>query len=313
MAHRRTDTTTACFGVVTKKIRNIFRHFPKSKSWSEGLQLLPTPNRELLRRKDYTFSNLLDCQGLIHLEKNDGAGSLRDAPSHVKTLNLHIKQDVWKEEKKPTTQELKQKIESFNTMVHNGLIMKLADDGTYTGFIKVHLKLRRPVTVTGGPQPQSVFNTETEAIQSKAVEKHTSLYLPLDAVNQLHISSVTTASEVIRGLLQKFQVVDDPQKFALYKQMQRDGQVLFQKLALTEHPLFLRLLAGPETNLLNFVLKENETGDVQWEAFTVPELQNFLLILEKEEREKVQQVQNKYDSFRQHLQDVLIEATKNPV
>ncbi|XP_066456296.1 ras association domain-containing protein 5 isoform X2 [Eleutherodactylus coqui] len=186
--------------------------------------------------------------------------------------------------------------------------MKMTEDGTYTGFIKVHLKLKRPVTVTDTTESPS-FITMKPMSSSSQVEKKTSFYLPLDAVKQLHISSLTTASEVIRGLLQKFQVVDDPLRFALFKQMQKDGQVLFQKLALTEHPLYLRLLAGPETERLTFVLKENETGEVQWEAFTVPELQNFLLILEKEEKEKVQQVQKKYAAFRQHLQEALTDAT----
>lgn len=39
--------------------------------------------------------------------------------------------------------------------------------------------------------------------------------------------------------------------------------VLFQKLPLTEYPLYLRLLAGPDTDVLTFVLKENETGEVE--------------------------------------------------
>ncbi|XP_053310399.1 ras association domain-containing protein 5 isoform X2 [Spea bombifrons] len=228
-------------------------------------------------------------------------------------LSRKSAKEVPKEERKPTTQELKKKIECFNKKVQNGMIMKMADDGTYTGFVKVHLKLRRPVTVVAGSQPLSIFDTVKEMPPSTSVNKQTSFYLPVDAVKQLHISNLTTASEVIRGLLQKFQVLDDPQKFALYKQMQRDGQVIFQKLALAEHPLYLRLLAGPDTDLLNFVMKENETGDVQWEAFTVPELQNFLLILEKEERDKVEQVQKKYATFRQHLQRVLMEATRKPV
>ncbi|KAM4796908.1 ras association domain-containing protein 5 [Rhinophrynus dorsalis] len=225
-------------------------------------------------------------------------------------LSRKATKDAPKEEKKPSVQELKKKIESFNMMVQNGLIMKMADDGTFTGFIKVHLKLRRPVTVSSISQATSTSDTLEELTPNKPQDKQTSLYLPLDAVKQLHISSVTTASEVIRGLLLKFQVLDDHQKFALFKQIQRDGQVLFQKLALTEHPLYLRLLAGPETDVLSFVLKENESGEVQWEAFTVPELQNFLLILEKEEREKVLQVHKKYDAFRQHLKEALTEATR---
>ena len=38
---------------------------------------------------------------------------------------------------------------------------------------------------------------------------------------------------------------------------------LFQKLPLSERPLLLRLLAGPDSDQLSFVLKENETGDVE--------------------------------------------------
>lgn len=38
----------ACFGLVTKRIRKIFGRFPKSKSWSEGLQ---RPRREVLLMK----------------------------------------------------------------------------------------------------------------------------------------------------------------------------------------------------------------------------------------------------------------------
>ncbi|XP_056413992.1 ras association domain-containing protein 5 isoform X2 [Hyla sarda] len=220
--------------------------------------------------------------------------------------------DEPKEEKRPSIQELRQKIETFNMMVQNGLIMKMAEDGTYTGFIKVHLKLKRPVTVSDTLDSPSIITIKPMSSRSPA-EKITSFYLPLDAVKQLHISSLTTASEVIRGLLQTFQVMDDPLKFALFKQMQRDGQALFQKLALTEHPLYLRLIAGPDTEKLSFILKENETGDVQWEAFTVPELHNFLMILDKEEKEKVQQVHKKYDAFRQHLQEALTNSTVKPL
>lgn len=38
---------------------------------------------------------------------------------------------------------------------------------------------------------------------------------------------------------------------------------LFQKLPLSERPLLLRLIAGPDAEQLTFVLKENETGEVE--------------------------------------------------
>lgn len=43
-------------------------------------------------------------------------------------------------------------------------------------------------------------------------------------MKQLHISSLTTTREVIQGLLKKFMVLDNPSKFALYRQTHRDGQ-----------------------------------------------------------------------------------------
>ncbi|XP_029428585.1 ras association domain-containing protein 5 isoform X2 [Rhinatrema bivittatum] len=206
-----------------------------------------------------------------------------------------------------TSQEILRKIQRYNAKVRNGLLMKQGGDGLYTGFIKVHLKLRRPVTVPSGIPPQSIYDALKEVNLADRTDRRTSFYLPLDAVKQLHISSTTTVGEVIQGLLKKFMVLDNPQKFALFKQLKKDGQVFLQKLLTTDHPLHLRLLAGPDTDILTFVLKENETGEVEWDAFSVPELQNFLMILDREEREKIQQVQKKYESFRQRLQEALKE------
>uniref|UniRef100_A0A668AFC9 Ras association domain family member 5 n=1 Tax=Myripristis murdjan TaxID=586833 RepID=A0A668AFC9_9TELE len=164
----------------------------------------------------------------------------------------------------------------MNVIFISGSLNHPASDGSYTGFIKVHLRLSRP---------------------------RTSFYLPCDCVKQLHISSTTTAGEVIQGLLKKFMVLDNPRKFALYRQTHRDGQDLFQKLPLYERPLLLRLIAGPDPEQLSFVLKENETGE--WHAFSVPELQNFLVILEKEETERVRAVEQRYTMYRQKLQQAL--------
>ncbi|XP_059573196.1 ras association domain-containing protein 5 isoform X1 [Alligator mississippiensis] len=258
-----------------------------------------------------------ECRSLIQLDCNQPGEQPPNKASPENTLTQDYSQNVAKpaEEEKhkpPTVQELKQKIDDFNAKVTNCLLMKLNEDGTYTGFIKVHLKLRRPVTVPAGIRPQSIYDALKEVNMADMTDKRTSFYLPLDAVKQLHISSTTTVSEVIQGLLKKFMVVDNPQKFALFKEMQKDGQVLFQKLSLTEYPLYLRLLAGPDTDVLSFVLKENETGEVEWDAFSIPELQNFLMILDKEEKDKIQQVQSKYGKFKQKLQQTLKEAGGKP-
>lgn len=120
--------------------------------------------------------------------------------------------------------------------VSRSLCVLQAADGSYTGFIKVHLRLNRPVTVPdleaaglegASRQPGGCSRTpseDQERMDCGQSEKRTSFYLPCDCVKQLHISSLTTTREVIQGLLKKFMVLDNPRKFALYRQTHRDGQ-----------------------------------------------------------------------------------------
>uniref|UniRef100_A0A3B3S9K7 Ras association domain family member 3 n=1 Tax=Paramormyrops kingsleyae TaxID=1676925 RepID=A0A3B3S9K7_9TELE len=181
-------------------------------------------------------------------------------------------------------EEIGRKIEQYNFSVKDHLKMTLNSNGVYTGFIKVQLELRRPITVRGGKGAGGVVNT-------------------------LHISSVNTAHEVIRALLHKFTVADNPAKFALFKRCRREDQVYVCKLAEEEHPLFLRLVAGPNMDALSFVLREQPTGE--WDAFSIPELHNFLRILDKEEEEQLQLLTRRYVTYRQKLEEAL-RAAGNP-
>ncbi|KAJ7998532.1 hypothetical protein DPEC_G00205890 [Dallia pectoralis] len=202
--------------------------------------------------------------------------------------------------------EVRARIEEYNSKVsENG--MSLATDGSYTGFVKVRLRLSRPVTVSvieGQDGQTDLAEKQPEGAMS---DKRTSFYMPIDCVKQIHISSYTTVKEVIQGLLKKYMVLDNPRKFALYRQTHRDGQDLFQKLPPGERPLTLRLEAGPDAELLSFVLKENETEEVEWHAFSVPELQNFLVILNKEETERVRLVEGRFKAYREKLEKALEE------
>ncbi|XP_075997340.1 ras association domain-containing protein 5-like [Genypterus blacodes] len=231
----------------------------------------------------------------------------------------HAVKNEAKEEENGATKDLSEedlrtRIEEYNAQ-NSEIGMSVASDGSYTGFIKVHLRLSRPVTVpdmeVGGSEGGPRCNQPTTASEGQEgtdcglSEKRTSFYLPCDCVRQIHISSLHTAKEVIQGLLNKYMVLDNPRKFALYRQTHRDGQDLFQKIPLCERPLFLRLIAGPDPEQLSFVLKENETAEVEWHAFSVPELQNFLVILEKEEAERIRIVEQKYTVYRQKLQQAI--------
>ncbi|KAL4593462.1 hypothetical protein GN956_G26635 [Arapaima gigas] len=83
------------------------------------------------------------------------------------------------------------------------------------------------------------------------------------------------------------------------------------KLADGEQPLFLRLLAGPSVDTLSFVLREQPSGEVMWDAFSIPELHNFLRILDREEKEQVQLLISRYASYKQKLEE-LLRATGHP-
>jgi Ras association domain-containing protein 3 len=48
----------------------------------------------------------------------------------------------------------------------------------------------------------------------------------------------------------------------------------------------------------------------QWEAFSLPELQNFLRILDKEEDEQLQNLKRRYTAYRHKLEEALSEVWK---
>ncbi|VFV23537.1 ras association domain-containing [Lynx pardinus] len=166
--------------------------------------------------------------------------------------------------------------------------MTLNSNGIYTGFIKVQMELCRP--------PQTSPSLGKLAPSSNG------------CTNTLHISSTNTVGEVIEALLKKFLVTESPAKFALYKRCHREDQVYACKLSDREHPLYLRLVAGPRTDTLSFVLREHEIGE--WEAFSLPELQNFLRILDKEEDEQLQSLKRRYAAYRHKLEEALSEVWK---
>ncbi|XP_028853350.1 ras association domain-containing protein 5 isoform X2 [Denticeps clupeoides] len=296
------DGAGACFGQVSRRLGRLLRRLPKSRSWSEGLRLLRRSSSSgSLTLADCSYTCHLECQGLVQLDCNQRDKQSEETASSPAARDTNVTKEEDEEEEKPklSEEEIMTKIEEYNSKIsENG--MKLSPDGSYTGFIKVHLKLRRPVTV------------QAQSDSDPGGPGRTSFYLPNDAVKQLHISSTTTVSEVIQGLLNKFRVVDNVHKFALYQQTHCSGQDLLQKLLITEHPLYLRLVMGPNPENLSFVLKENETGEVEWDAFSVPELHNFLTILEKEESERVRQVRRRYVTYRERLLQALQDVQTKP-
>nr|XP_033782097.1 ras association domain-containing protein 1 isoform X1 [Geotrypetes seraphini] len=252
------------------------------------------------------------CRALIQLDCiGPSYQSIDQCDENEQTLEKDTNVDEKIDWEKPvlSQSEIEQKIKEYNRQINSNLFMSLNKDGSYTGFIKVQLKLIRPVSVPASRKPPSIHDSRKQSTRSQAVKRRTSFYLPKGTAKHLHVSAQTRASEVIEALLKKFMVVDNPRKFALFERTEKEDQVYLRKLSDEEKPLHLRLLAGPSEKVLSFVLKENETGDVNWDAFSMPELQNFLRILQREEEEHVKQILQKYACCREKMQEALAART----
>lgn len=146
--------------------------------------------------------------------------------------------------------QVEQRIKEYNSQINSNLFMSLVrgwlrargghgtlpwprsppptgvfqnKDGSYTGFIKVQLKLVRPVSVPATKRVPSL-HAGRPGPRAQGVKRRTSFYLPKGTVKHLHILSHTRASEVIDALLRKFTVVDNPRKFALFERSEKDEQ-----------------------------------------------------------------------------------------
>ncbi|NXS04623.1 RASF1 protein, partial [Oxylabes madagascariensis] len=117
--------------------------------------------------------------------------------------------------------QVEQRIKEYNSQINSNLFMSLNKDGSYAGFIKVQLKLVRPVAV---PATNRVPAPQAGRPHPQGVKRRTSFYLPKGTVKHLHILSHTRASEVIDALLRKFTVIDNPRKFALFERSEKDEQ-----------------------------------------------------------------------------------------
>ncbi|XP_032825484.2 ras association domain-containing protein 1-like isoform X1 [Petromyzon marinus] len=291
--------------------------------------------RRSLRCQHCKFSCHQRCQSHIQLECQHGWSQSEEPLLQDISVGSSSEEDPLRP---LTPEELRQRIAWYNEQVDNGLNITLHASGRYTGFIRVELKLCRPVSIRGGP-PSSNFSppahpssprtpsppptqlppspgcdataaaADADAAADDVFATATSwapcCYLPKGSSKQLHVGSLTTAREVVRALLRRFAVLDDARKFALFARTQAGGQVRLRKLPDGEKPLYLQLLAGPDSTTLSFLLKENESGDVLWEAFSVPELNNFLRILSREEDEHVRLVLRRYTAYRERLLQML--------
>ncbi|TPP62053.1 Rassf1 [Fasciola gigantica] len=140
--------------------------------------------------------------------------------------------------------------------------------------------------------------------------KSSMFWVPRGSTKVLHVRLSTTAQKVISTLLDRFQIEDNPQKFALYEHtIEGDQEVSVRKLFDDESPLGLLFRwtengPGQFNHLLGvkrLVLQENETGDIEWSGFSLPELTVFLGILNQEEADYRRRIEMKFEVRRKEL------------
>lgn len=68
-------------------------------------------------------------------------------------------------------------------------------------------------------------------------------------------------------------------------------------------------LRGSKLQFLRFYFIHNFPLSLQWHAFSMPELKNFLRILQREEEEHVKQIVQRYALARNKMQEALAGST----
>uniref|UniRef100_A0A1I7T0N8 Ras association domain-containing protein 1 n=1 Tax=Caenorhabditis tropicalis TaxID=1561998 RepID=A0A1I7T0N8_9PELO len=229
----------------------------------------------------------------------------------LRVVERYVKEDTpfeWTDEFKEL--DLERKIEAYNSIAR-GMEITLHEDGiNFGGHIHVNMNLSRPISVVQGVIPPTVYdvvNTAKSTSKTTSLRTITSFFLPRNTTKVINIDSKTTARKMIVTLLKKFRVADNPRKFALYECEQHTDETT---CTLTRKLTRISDDACPLKVVLNWpsphcgralVLQENDTGDILWDAFEIPELENFLRILGMEEKQYVFQTQQKYQQYRYHL------------
>jgi hypothetical protein len=137
----------------------------------------------------------------------------------------------------------------------------------------------------------------------------TAFYLPTDTNRLVHIRNCTTTKELIQILLKKFCVTDNPKKFSLYEEYGGDCRRLFEE----DNPLEIALEASVTNRNSKLVLRDNTYSTIQWDAFTQPELNNFILILRREEELYIEKLEDRFRRWKDCVCQTLKEKCKEEI
>ncbi|ULU06093.1 hypothetical protein L3Y34_018170 [Caenorhabditis briggsae] len=261
-------------------------------------------------KNSFTLPKSFSPVDSIRKEMKEPSAPPESRHTTLRVIERYVKEDTpfeWTDEYKEL--DLERKIEAYNSIAR-GMEITLHKDGiNFGGHIHVNMNLSRPISVVQGVAPPTVYDVvnTTKSTSKTTLRTITSFFLPRNTTKVINIDSKTTARKMIVTLLKKFRVADNPRKFALYECEQQTDDTT---CTLTRRLTRISDDACPLKVVLNWpsphcgralVLQENDTGDILWDAFEIPELENFLRILGMEEKQYVFQTQQKYQQYRYHL------------
>lgn len=228
-------------------------------------------------------------------------------------------------------EELRSRIENINLNKDGIKINMDPESDVYHGSIPVIIDLIRPVDMCISERRPS-FTSDNSLVTSETRNEENEtmpvspFYLPRSYLTMVHISSETSTEQVIKEVLNKFNIMNHAGRFALFEKINRkpdeghseenSSTVYLRKLVAKERPLELCLHSADENKdafeQRQFLLRENDKGEILWEAFSVPELNMFLDILLLEEEFYIKAIEQKYTCLRTALQEKLeLECRQN--
>ncbi|KAF1741947.1 hypothetical protein MXB_1495, partial [Myxobolus squamalis] len=194
--------------------------------------------------------------------------------------------------------QLQLRVLEFNKKSRTSVFVLKDDLKSFVGTLRVQINVRRPVSVPEKPSYASnESNSGTDAMDINLFailnykRQHSSLYLPQGIFASVSISSDATTTSVIQQIIRKFKLLCNHQKYCLYIQCYERNSIRISKLKENEYPLMLVLEWGPEDISHIISLEENENGEIsviklssfKWQYFEIPELNNFIKIINTEE------------------------------
>ncbi|CAK9295413.1 unnamed protein product [Gordionus sp. m RMFG-2023] len=152
-----------------------------------------------------------------------------------------------------------------------------------------------------------------------AAAEYSTFFLPSNITKSIFITEKTTALNVIIKFLFKFRIVDNPRKFYLHekKVSPSTGKVYLRKIADTEKLYYIadmhRLTSVHKSKSEDcahipdtaFVLKDHIESEILWDSFSIPELHNFVKILDQEEKVSIDNIKKTYLKKYQALKQLM--------